>query len=261
MQVEQRAFAVGTRVVETFAVGGEFDGVVDAGGEFVFQRLLSGEAIDAHRGLVGAALAHLVGKEHTVAGNVGEADRSVRVAADGGGIDESVVFGCRWLAFWRSACPAAAHVDGGLLFAGEALHEVVVAGALEGDCPARSVLKRVKIVDDLISDGVLLQIARGVGVLLVDEVAGFSALGVFEPAVVIGNFRAEVVVDDGGCFGNWWGWKCNAVAAVDGLSEDFGAEKNNDDYSSDAPHLKNPLPDRILGETGWPRVAAPVAQR
>ena len=70
------------------------------------------------------------------------------------------------LAFGGSACPAAAHVDGGLLFAGEALHEVVVAGALDGDRPAGSVLERVEIVDSLVADGVLLQIARGVGVLL-----------------------------------------------------------------------------------------------
>ena len=41
VQVEKCAFAVGARVVEAFAVGGEFDGVVDTGGKFVFERLLS----------------------------------------------------------------------------------------------------------------------------------------------------------------------------------------------------------------------------
>ena len=37
VQVKQRALAVGARVVEAFAVGREDDGVVDAGGEFVFE--------------------------------------------------------------------------------------------------------------------------------------------------------------------------------------------------------------------------------
>ena len=88
------------------------------------------------------------------------------------------------LAFGQACSgPAMAHVDGGLLFAGEALHEVVVAGALDGDGPAGGVLERVEIVEHLVADTGLLEIARGVGVLFVDEGAGFRALGVFEPAV------------------------------------------------------------------------------
>ena len=110
--------------------------------------------------------------------------------------------GARRLAFGRCARPAVAHVDGELLFAGEALHEVVVAGALDGDRPAGDVFERVEIVDDLVANAGLLQIARGVGVLFVDEGAGLCALGVFEPAVVVGDFGAEVVVDDRIGFGD-----------------------------------------------------------
>ena len=202
VQVEQCAFAIGARVVEAFAVGSELDGVIDARGKFIFKRLLFGDAIDADRGLVGAPLAHLVGQEQAVARNVGESDRGIGVAADGSGIDEAFIFGCGSHTFRRSACPTAAHIDGSLLFAGEALHEVVVAGALDGNGPPGSVLERVEIVDGLVPDRVLLQIARCVCVLLVDKGARFRALGIFEPAVVIGDFRAEVVVDDGIRLGN-----------------------------------------------------------
>ena len=39
------------------------------------------------------------------------------------------------------------------------------------------------------------------------KVAGLSALGVFEPAVVVGDLGAEVVVDDGIRFGNGRRWR------------------------------------------------------
>ena len=83
-----------------------------------------------------------------------------------------------------------------LLFAGEALHEVVVAGTLDGDGPAGGVFERVEIIEDLVTDGRLLQVTRGVHVLLVDESAGLRALCIFKPAVVVGDFGAGVIVDD-----------------------------------------------------------------
>ena len=73
------------------------------------------------------------------------------IAAEGGGIDEAFVFRCRRRAgLGCCACPAVAHVDRGLLFAGEALHEVVVAGALDGHRPTGGVLQRIEIVLHLV---------------------------------------------------------------------------------------------------------------
>ena len=114
-------------------------------------------------------------------------------------------------------CPAVAHVDGGLLFAGETLHEVVVAGALDRDRPAGGVFERIEIVLHLVADVGLLEVAGGVGVLCVDEGAGLSALRIFEPAVVVGDLGAEVVVDDRIWFGGGRRGKRDAVAAMDGL--------------------------------------------
>ena len=91
VQVEQRAFAVGARVVEAFAVGSEIERVVETGGKFVFERLLFCDAEDADGGLVGAALADLVGEQHAVARDVGEADGGVGIAAETSGIDEALV--------------------------------------------------------------------------------------------------------------------------------------------------------------------------
>ena len=208
--------------------------------KFIFQRLLLREAEDADCGLVGTALADLVGEEHTVAGDIGETHGCVGVAAEGGGIDEALIFRSRRRTFRRGACPAVAHVDRSLLFASEALHEVVVAGTLNGDRPARGMLKRVEIVDGLVTDGVLLQIARGVGVLLVDEGAGFRAFGIFEPAIIISDFCAEVVVDYGIRFRQRGRGECDAVTAVDGLSQKLGTKQNDEDKTSDAPHQEPP---------------------
>ncbi len=48
--------------------------------------------------------------------------------------------------------PAMAHVNGSLLLAGETLHEIVVAGALNRNAPARGVLERVEIILNLVAD-------------------------------------------------------------------------------------------------------------
>ena len=157
--------------------------------------------------------------------------------------------GAEGCTFRRCASPAVAHVDGGLLLAGETLHEVVVSGTLNRNGPARGVLERVEVILDLVADVVLLQVARRVGVLFVDEGARFGALGVFEPAVVVRDFGAEVVVDDRIGFDRGrWG-KGDAVAAVDGLGITVGSEQNNEEKTSDAPHRKPPA-NRILGKFG-----------
>ena len=80
-------------------------------------------------------------------------------------------------------------------------------------------LERIEIVDGLGADAVLFEIAGGVGFCCVDEGARLGALGVFKPAIVVGDFRAEVVVDDGIRIGNGRAGKRDAVAAVDGLGE------------------------------------------
>ena len=117
-----------------------------------------------------------------------------------------------------------AHVDGGLLLAGKALHEVVVAGALDGDRPAGGMLERIEIVQGLVADAVLFQIAGGVGVFRVDEGAGLGALGVFKPAIVVGDLRAEIVVDDRIRFGGGRRGERNAIAAMDGLGKRVSTE-------------------------------------
>ena len=72
VEKEQRAFAVGARVVDAFAIGCESDGVVNGGGKFIFEGLLFCDAVDADGGLVCTALADLVGEKHAVTRNIGE---------------------------------------------------------------------------------------------------------------------------------------------------------------------------------------------
>ncbi len=121
----------------------------------------------------------------------------------------------------------ATHVEGSLLFAGEALAEKVVPGPFDGNACVGYIFEFGQIIHGLRADARLLEIAGSVGILGVDVGAGFGAFGVFEPAVVVGDLRAEVVVvDRRRCYGRRRG-ESDSFAAMDVLGEDTCLDQAN----------------------------------
>ena len=99
----------------------------------------------------------------------------------------------------RSSLPVqpVAHIDGKLLFAGQALSEEVAVAALQGSAGRGDIFQLVQIVNRLRPDARLLQVAAGVGILGIDKGPGLWAFCVFKPAIVVDNLCPEIIVCHG----------------------------------------------------------------
>src|ERR1035438_9208131 len=175
MLKEQRALAVVARVVEAGSIGRKTYAEVARGGQFVLERLAGFDIENVDTGFIRSALLQLIDQQAAIPRHIRDADRGVRVPAQLGGVDQALV----------SGRPPMAHINRGLLLAGQALGEKVTVASLMGRACGRDIFQRVKIVHYLGADGGLLQIAAGVGVLSVDESAGLRAFGVFKPAKAV----------------------------------------------------------------------------
>ena len=157
--------------------------------------------------LVGSSLLDAVSEQRSVAGDIFDGDGGVRVAAHSGGVDQAFIF----------AGPAMADVNGKLLFAREAPLEEITTGALPRRPAIRDILEWIKIFQDLRVNLRLLQIAGGVRILRFDEGPRLGALGIFKPAIIIGDLGSEVVIRNRGRLGGRGLRQGDAVTAVNGL--------------------------------------------
>ena len=82
---------------------------------------------------------------------------------------------------------------------------------------AAETFELVQVVQYLRMDARLLEIARSVGILGVDEGARLGALGVFKPAITVWDFGAKIIVGHGNGIDNRRGRQGDAFAAMNDL--------------------------------------------
>ena len=179
-----------------------------------------------YRGFVRAAFAYPVSYQRSVARHILQLDRSVRVSAELRRIDEPFVF----------LRPAVAHVDRGLILAGQQLHEKQIVTARDGQRPARHVLQLVKIVGDLRADARLLHVTRGVGVLGRDKILRLLALRILEPAVVVRHLGTEIVVRYRRHLRVGRGRQRNSAAPVNRLARSHRSQPQRQSKTRKKPH-------------------------